>query len=523
MLIKWLSGFSIIFSILVFSRCANISAPGGGPLDTLKPTLVRSIPKNNETNFNSSVLIFEVSEPIDAGQLAKEIQIQPPLEEEPTIEADRKKIVVKLKKQLRSNTTYNLYFRNGIKDKTEGNILKSNRIRFSTGANLDSIRVEGRIINPLDNKPSTNILVGIFLINDTITPYNTKPEYYNYTNKEGVYTINDIKAGTYKLLAFNDLNKNLLLNLNEPLGFIDTTLSISSNLSLKNLSLTFAKTDSLKISSTKSKNGIFEIRLNKSPRTAVLESKPQLKYLVSANVIRVFPNTRIDSLQVELTVEDSLGTKLKKSITANFDKERFKNKNFISNKNPYRKLTSKGGNVVITTETPIETILKDTILLKPDNNKWVNSKFTLSKNGDSLYIKYPQFQDSLFIKIPAGFCVSALGDTSSQFKDKFEIFKEEDVSLIAGSINTKYKNYIFELLTKDNNVVIRLINPKSYEIPNLSPGEYRIRIIEDLNNNGFWDVGNYRTNIPAEKIYHHPAPIIIKANWELRDVNITTE
>lgn len=513
----------IIGTLIIYSRCANISAPGGGPRDTLRPTIVKSFPKYNQTNFKSSLLIIEVSEPVDISQLKKELLILPPLEEEPILESDRKKITVKLTKPLKENTTYNLYLRKGIKDKTEGNVLLDQRIRFSTGNFLDSASLTGKIINPLTASPVNNALIGLYPFSDTIDILKSKPSYFYYSDKEGNYKINDIKPNKYRIIAFNDINNNLIKNSNESYSFSLNPLPIDSTKQSEILYISYANPDSIKVYSSKAKDRAHEIKLNKSPRSLKITSTPQVKYLWNSSIIKIFPLEGKDSLDITLKIEDSLSNKYTICTKAFFNERGVKNRSILKLKSINKKIANTGGTIIIGSEIPISKVVKDSLKIKVDGRPWTRVKYNINFNGDSLMIQYPEFKDSLKIDIVKDFCISVLGDSSNAIKETFISFKEEEIGLIAGSIKTKYKNYIFEVLSKEHIVLYRFINPKTYLIPNLLPGEYRIRVIEDLNSNQQWDVANLKTNQLAEPIYHHPNIITLKANWELRDVNINTD
>jgi hypothetical protein len=53
----------------------------------------------------------------------------------------------------------------------------------------------------------------------------------------------------------------------------------------------------------------------------------------------------------------------------------------------------------------------------------------------------------------------------------------------------------------------------------ITPGKYKLRFVEDLNQNGTWDTGNYLKKIQPERIFEftegkNKGEINIRANWE---------
>jgi hypothetical protein len=56
----------------------------------------------------------------------------------------------------------------------------------------------------------------------------------------------------------------------------------------------------------------------------------------------------------------------------------------------------------------------------------------------------------------------------------------------------------------------------------VEPGLYTLRAIVDTNENGQWDIGNYKTKTKSEEIFYFDNKIKLKANFELTDLWINT-
>lgn len=55
----------------------------------------------------------------------------------------------------------------------------------------------------------------------------------------------------------------------------------------------------------------------------------------------------------------------------------------------------------------------------------------------------------------------------------------------------------------------------------LRPGTYYLRCFVDQNGNGLWDTGLYSANRQPEPLYYYPAPVVLKANWDVeQDWNV---
>jgi hypothetical protein len=63
-------------------------------------------------------------------------------------------------------------------------------------------------------------------------------------------------------------------------------------------------------------------------------------------------------------------------------------------------------------------------------------------------------------------------------------------------------------------------NRKKFNLEDLKPGDYQLRLIIDTDNDGKWDPGNFYENRPPEKVFLYKnekdvSKINLKANWEL--------
>ena len=60
------------------------------------------------------------------------------------------------------------------------------------------------------------------------------------------------------------------------------------------------------------------------------------------------------------------------------------------------------------------------------------------------------------------------------------------------------------------------INNRPINIKLLPPGEYVVKLLNDSNNNGIWDMGSYygKPKKQPEIVKLLSTPLIIKANWE---------
>ncbi len=148
--------YSIITFILllaIYSSCAQIGRPEGGPQDETPPIIELSEPENRTTNFVEKKIVIEFDENIQLKNLNEQLVVSPPMEEKPNIKVNMNKLIIKFIDSLRSNTTYTLNFANSITDLNEANEFENYDYIFSTGSVIDSFQVNGKLVNAFDEEP----------------------------------------------------------------------------------------------------------------------------------------------------------------------------------------------------------------------------------------------------------------------------------------------------------------------------------------------------------------------------------
>ena len=147
------------FSIAFLTSCAAVNAPEGGPRDQKNPQLVSTTPADRTTNFSGQTITLEFDEDIRPKDLNKELIITPNTGNAYNVKNDRQKIILEFSKPLDENTTYLLSFNKGIEDITEGNKASAVTLAFSTGNQLDSASVSGKVLDYVTQMPESNITV----------------------------------------------------------------------------------------------------------------------------------------------------------------------------------------------------------------------------------------------------------------------------------------------------------------------------------------------------------------------------
>ena len=121
-----------------------------------------------------------------------------------------------------------------------------------------------------------------------------------------------------------------------------------------------------------------------------------------------------------------------------------------------------------------------------------------------------------------------------------DVFGQENETFLQSFMTMSKQNYgniiIHNKLTRDNFFLLQILNEKGQKIyqknislndldktitvSNLPSGYYKILVVEDLNQNGRWDTGNYLLHRQAEKIYTFGDKVFLKPGWDA-DIDIS--
>jgi uncharacterized protein (DUF2141 family) len=227
----------ILFSILLLlctlllTHCANPVSPQGGAKDVNPPVVVACDPPNLATKFTKSSFRIDFNEFINLKNAATEIFISPPLKSALDTRLKGKSLIVSIEDSLAPNTTYSITFGNAIIDLTEGNSLKGFNYVFSTGEFVDTLSLQGNLLNAFDHKPQKDIFVELFMNNnDTLPldslPLKVAPYYITKTDDQGNYLFRNLQHGQFKLFALADQNGDLIFNQpSEKIAFYDSLVN----------------------------------------------------------------------------------------------------------------------------------------------------------------------------------------------------------------------------------------------------------------------------------------------------------
>lgn len=523
----------LLFAILLFSACASIQTPQGGPKDTEPPKMLKMEPENLTTNFKAKKVVIEFDEYFKLQNEFKEFSVSPEMEKPPILKTKGKKLEISFQDTLEKNTTYTLNFGKSIVDVNEGNAVKNFTYVFATGPQLDSLSIKGKVINSLTGEPELDALAFILPINRDTLFGKSRPSIYTLTDSSGNYSLNNLRKDTYRLYVIKEKGGDKIYQqATDEVGFLKDSIVLTKNLDSMNLKIFKEEASEFRILDKRlNTDGSITFTFNqklRKPGVTVIDPKTidvAKKYKFSRNN---------DSLKVWLTDLSFDSTKIsisdegKMLDTASFTRGR---------KETYNRVLTAATNIEGRTinpnkplklifNFPIDSVNINKITLLEDSVP--KTDFSLLKDTAdflSYTVKYPwKPKKSYDIKFSAGAFTAIFNAKNKEFNTIFELGSKEDYGTLKVKIVVpeKDKSYVVEIVDGNKNVVNTIVvrQDTAVNFNNYKAGKYFIRITYDTNKNGKWDTGNVKLKLQPEKIWNEPKELSIRANWE-RNETIT--
>lgn len=523
-----LSNYFITFSFisLLFS-CANEQGITGGPKDKTPPKLLSTFPhKDNRTNFKGNKLIFEFDEAIKVQEFSKEVRITPSIEGvENSVTKNR--LTINFLEPLEENTTYTINFGSAIKDITENNSSKNLIFAFSTGKEMDSLKLKGTVINLLTNKKENDILIALYPVKDTLSIEDGNPKYYVFSNN-GEFKFNYLKADQYKLYAVKDKNKNTKYDLNEMIDFSTEIIDLKPQNEDINLSLFSESHQVNKVLSIKQIENYIQIKLSKGIKKILSNEN---KWIINddAKLIKTYPITPEEGKEYNFTFKsiDSLNRKIDTNFVITYKKLPITTSTLFNKVNSQDLVyTPNNFHTTLYFNEPIEVNNEEPIELSTGKKSFpLKKEDYLLKNGDSeLFIHKKTIKsDSVWLIIHNKSILPTINREKAIGKDSILFIKKnlEQYSSLRGKINSDYTHFLIQLVDQSGKIVAEKRNKAVFEFLHVKPDNYSLRVLIDENQDGYFEKGSFLNKTQPEKVFFYPEPILLKANWEINDIILT--
>lgn len=528
-------------ALLVLVACASRVPPTGGDVDKNPPEVIASNPPQNTTNFNGDKIVLEFNEYVELKDGGTGIIISPPMGTPPEVTLKGKSVTLKFKQKPDENTTYNVTFGKSVTDLTEGNQLVEYPFVFSTGEVLDSFQITGYLVDAYTNQAVKDGLVLLYTSTEDSLPYTTLPRYFARSNAAGIYTVRNIKPGTYRILALQDGNSDYKFTLpDEKIAFGNDLTELSqSNTPIPEFRMFTARPKTQKLLKKKFdppgkvtlKYAIPPDNWEVKPYQSEIQGSILYNFKPGMDSMEVWiPGKPLDTLKLISTV--SLGDSLRND-TLIFNAKRLSESR--GGKGMQRK-SAPDTSLRISVESFAGKLKStDSILVKFSAPVLENGGSTMqfqflkdttevpvgrwSANRMTYTLALPPKQSEFSLLIPKGNFQDLFGRKNDTTLVKISLFTEEEL----GNLDFSFKNdsldgsFILEMIDKAGKVVeTKNVNrSEKIKFKNMSPGSYSFRLIYDLNKDGRWTSGDLALRRQPEKMYYLAQPINMRAGWDM--------
>lgn len=526
--------------LLVWQGCAQMVAPTGGEKDLLPPRFdtLRTFPSNRSVNFTGNRILFVFDEYVRVNNPSQQILISPAIDPKPTFVAKGKELRMEWTGTLKANTTYTISFGNSVVDLAEGNVAGDLQYVFSTGSELDSGQIRGRIRDAYSLAPQKGVWVMLYPADQDSVLLARKPEYIAVTDEKGNYRISHIREGSYTLVALRDGNGNYLFDQpSEEAAFWDEPITVEGGpAAASSYALYLFKEDREKQYVKKSQfdlPGRLMLVMNRPIETPQVSWNPSLGFTDTSGHEKPFYeeiSEGKDTLyywiqpsgpgEAYVAVADT-ANRYTDTVRVYWDarkaekqeKQALKiNHNVRSDFGLTQKLLLRFDNPLLHTDTSRIRFYRDSL---PLTVAWAE-KNSLSLALEYDFLEYPRVGYMLHIE-PGAF-TDIYGQKNDTLRLAFMSRKEEYYGVLKFAVkDASDRPYFLQLLDAQGRMLreLRGAGTASWTLTHMDPGNYKLRLVYDENGNGRWDTGDFRERRQPEKVLYFDEPITIRSNWDV--------
>ncbi len=425
--------------------------------------------------------------------------------------------------------------------------------------------------------PLSGILVGIYLETDDEVFFKKPFLRIGKTDETGRFSIDNVKAGTYKIFALGDTNRDYFFQPGEGLAFNDSLVTPTFRIeqSQDTVWKDSVEIDSVRFTNTtrflpddllfrffkeSKKRQYFVKSERKQPQsfslyfnttlTELPEIKPlnfdwEGKYLLQKNnttdsltywltdslvwktdtLEMTVTYLKSDSLYQLVSTTDTVSVSMRKARTTQRTKttvtdtkvEAFKfTTNVSSAFDVYRSIQFRFDAPLADADlSRIKLYQKVDTIRKPLPVNW--------RQVDSTMMNYSvshkwEPEKSYELSVDSAAFRSIYNKVSDKLNSSFKIRSLDEYSSLKISLATYDSLAVIQVLdTKDVVVATKPAVEKGTLIEYLKPGDYYVRMFIDSNANGIWDPGDLSLRRQPEEVFYYPKKLTLMANWEFEE------
>lgn len=518
---KHLFSFVSVVLLTFLAGCASPKAPTGGPKDETPPAVMEEESTSNfQTNFVPKEIVITFDEWFTLKDVSTQLIISPLMPQKPDVKQKGKSIIISVPDSLSEETTYTLNFGSAIADLNEGNILENYAFVFSTGDILDSVKLNGKVIDALTLTPAEGVWVMLYPVGEDSAVFKRKPEYVAKTNKEGVWSMANIRSDSFDLVALKDDNLNFLYDQETELIGWHTTPVITSTPIVSIPSIT-----------------VFPKEKRIAIREVIHQAPGWLKMVVDAPIPKPIPqlippmdsvDTAWDGDTLHIWYDPDQNYAGKAIVAMDTTTIRTSNKPSLANATlTIAPVTGRLHPLAPAKfKTALPLVKADTSKIKLEIDSIGSLSYTLmidSLTRRSFTIQAPwQPLSRHNLTILPGALQDVWGRTNDTIRQSIVVHGADqygDLTIQVSGLDST-RNYIL-LLKSGEQVEARFEifqqSTATLKKGGLTPGKFGIELIEDLNANGIWDTGDYSARRQPERKMLFTIDNV-RAAWEVETI-----
>ena len=549
---------------LLLDACARPVTPTGGPKDETPPKLLKTYPQQEGTGFKGKTLQLVFDKEVDVRDIYNKLVITPrlkKLEGKPsyTYKVRGNTLSLTLEAPLAQEATYTFNFNDAVRDITEGNVAEAPTLTFSTGEQIDAMYVTGQVKDHMTHELVDKVTVALYKAeNDTIDCLENPPDYFIKTDEQGKFKLAHLQKGKYYLCAstHKEAGQVMIDPGVDTYGFLREPIDLTTApLEGVNLSILKADIREFKLQSKQPQDQYFELSFNKPVEQYTLSLVRKTKRFKEApilyshlvedgQVIRVYNTFGLleeDSLEVQVTAQDVLGTAIEETFDLRFREGNIKKHRPTYKFEPISGTTIKPEFVgTMTLNKPVKEVLADrlyfvfngqkTVPLNANDIQFNNQRdvVTIKKQLNPQWLKPPKNnpkedkeEEGLVLHIEEEAFLTIEKDTNEAMRYTYTFQDPQAYGTIKGTVTTQAPGFIVQLLDTDYNVVDEIKNERHYQFKEVVPGNYKLRVLALQKADAVWSFGNIKARIEPDPVLFHTEEVAVIANWEITGIDFS--
>ena len=182
-----------------------------------------------------------------------------------------------------------------------------------------------------------------------------------------------------------------------------------------------------------------------------------------------------------------------------------------------------GDSIIVRFDAPIATINPGGVRLEIKRDTlWVpiTGVAMLQPANDCNPLKYwipfdGQPDSTYRLTIDSAAVTSVYGLHNDLLRKDLKVKGLEEYANVFFKVNVRDGAFV-ELMSSSEKVErTAIVRNGAFEILNVIPNTYYLRLVIDTNGNGKWDTGNYANHQQPEEVYYYPKKLRLRRNWDL--------